>query len=132
MTRSSLILTGLALRTFSTAVSTCFLPLAGFVHDALPTRSPLKASGPEVTLKVALTLAPGATCSAKVLDVSVVPETTEVHCLPGTAMLNETPAAGAPVVFVNVTVMSREDSGVNVCAPSDPLPALMLSPRTTQ
>jgi len=33
-------------------------------------------------------------------------------------MLNETLAAGAPVVFVNVTVMSREDSGVNVCTPS--------------
>jgi hypothetical protein len=33
-------------------------------------------------------------------------------------MLNETPAAGAPVVFVNVTVRSREDSGVNVCTPS--------------
>jgi hypothetical protein len=33
-------------------------------------------------------------------------------------MLNETPAAGAPVIFVNVTVMSREDSGVNVCNPS--------------
>jgi hypothetical protein len=33
-------------------------------------------------------------------------------------MLNETPAAGAPVAFVNVTVMSREDSGVNVFTPS--------------
>jgi hypothetical protein len=32
-------------------------------------------------------------------------------------MLNETPVAGAPVVFVNVTVKSREDSGVNVCTP---------------
>ena len=59
------------------------LLLAGrwFVHEALPTRSPLKAAGPEVTLKVALTLAPGATGSAIVVDVSVVPETTEVHCL---------------------------------------------------
>ncbi len=31
------------------------------VHEALATRSPLKGAGPEVTLKVALTLAPGAT-----------------------------------------------------------------------
>ena len=32
-------------------------------------------------------------------------------------MLNVTSAAGAPVVFVNVTVKSREDPGVNVCGP---------------
>ena len=73
---NSLILTGLTFRTFSAVVSDCFAPLVGFVHEALPTRSPLKAAGPEVTLKVALTLAPGATGSAKVFDVSVVPETT--------------------------------------------------------
>ena len=78
--RNSLILTGLTFRTFSAVVSDCFAPLAGFVHEALPTRSPLKAAGPEVTLKVALTLAPGATGSANVFDVSVVPGTTEVHC----------------------------------------------------
>ena len=116
--RNSLILTGLTFRTFSAAVSVCFLPLAGFVHEALPTRSPLKAAGPEVTLKVALTLAPGATGSANVFDVSVVPgNDSEVHCLLGTEMLNLTPAAGAPVVFVNVTVVSCEDPGVNVWSP---------------
>ena len=49
-----------------------------------------------MTLKVALTLAPGATGSAIVSDVLVVPWTTAVHCL-GTEMLNVTPAAGAPV-----------------------------------
>ena len=78
--RNSLILTGLTFRTFSAVVSDCVWPLR-FVHEALPTRSPLKAAGPEVTLKVALTLAPGATGSANVFDVSVAPETTEVHCL---------------------------------------------------
>ena len=35
----------------------------------------------------------------------------------GTEMLNLTPAAGAPVVFVNVTVVSCEDPGVNVWSP---------------
>ncbi len=79
--RNSLILTGLAFRTFSTAVSDCFAPLVEFVHEALPTRSPLKASGPEVTLKVALTLAPGATGPAKLFDVSAVPATNAVHWL---------------------------------------------------
>ena len=77
--RNSLILTGLTFRTFSAVVSDCFAPLVWFVHEALPTRSPLKAAGPEVTLKVALTLAPGATGSANVADVPVVPETTAVH-----------------------------------------------------
>src|SRR5450756_1147864 len=59
--RNSLILIGLTFRTFSAVVSNCLPPCVGFVHQALPTRSPLKGAGPEVTLKVALTLAPGAT-----------------------------------------------------------------------
>src|ERR1019366_2555939 len=115
--RNSLILIGLTFRTFSAVVSECFPPVVWFVHWALRTRSPLKASGPEVTLKVALTLAPGATGSAIVTDVLVVPGTTEVHCLLGTEMLNWTPTAGAPVVFVNVTVVSCEDPGENVWSP---------------
>src|SRR5512137_1946031 len=110
--RSSLILIGLTFRTFSAVVSDCVRPLA-FVHEALPTRSPLKAAGPEVTLKVALTLAPGATGPASVADVLVVPGTTDVHCA-GTAMLSVIPAAGVPVVFVNVTVVSCEDPGEKV------------------
>src|ERR1043165_7776790 len=93
--RSSLILMGLTFRTFSAVVSTCF-PLA-LVHQALPTKSPLKGAGPEVTLKVALTLAPGATGSANVFDVSAPPETTELHCVLGNEMLNFTPVAGTPV-----------------------------------
>ena len=71
--RNSLILIGLTFRTFSAVVSDCLAPLVTLVHEALPTRSPLKGAGPEVTLKVALTLAPGATGSANVFDVSVVP-----------------------------------------------------------
>src|SRR5690349_4850775 len=85
--RNSLILIGLTFRTFSAVVSDCFAPLVWFVHWALPVRSPLKAAGPEVTLKVALTVAPGATGSPIVTDVLVAPGTTEVHCLLGTEML---------------------------------------------
>src|ERR1017187_3653454 len=98
---NSLILIGLTFRTFSAVVSDSFPPLVGFVHQTRPTRSPLKAAGPEVTLKAALTLVPGATGSAKAFDVSVVPEARAVHPL-GTKMLNLTPIAGVPVVFVNV------------------------------
>ena len=86
------------------------------LHEALPTRSPLNAAGPEVTLKVALTLAPGATGPLNVFDVPLPPETTEVHA-PGTERLSVTPATGAPVVFVNVTVVSCDDPGENVCSP---------------
>jgi len=84
-----------------------------FVHEALPIRSPPKAAGPEVTLKVALTLAPGLTGSVNVLDDPVEPETTEVQPA-GTEMLSVTPVTAAPVVFVNVTVVSCEDRGENV------------------
>src|SRR3954451_11057151 len=114
--RNSLILIGLTLRTFSVVVTLCRGPVAGFVHEALAIRSPLKAAGPEVTLKVVLTLAPGAT-ESNVCDVSVVPGMTEVHCPSGREMLNFTPTAGDPVVFVNVTVDSCEDPGANVCSP---------------
>src|ERR1039458_9772408 len=114
--RNSLILIGLTFRTFSAVVSECFPPFAGFVHEALPTRSPLKAAGPEVTLKVALTLAPDATGSEIVTVVLVLPVTTDVHPL-GTVMLNLTPVVGAPLVFANVTVMSCEDPGENVWSP---------------
>src|SRR6476660_277879 len=99
--RNSLILIGLTFRTFSAVVSDCFAPLVWFVHWALPTRSPLKAADPDVTLNVALTLAPGATGLENVAGVVA----TKVHCL-GTEMLNWTPVAGAPVVLVNVTVVS--------------------------
>src|SRR5215472_1953754 len=114
-TRNSLILIGLTLRAFSAVVADCLPSCPGFVHEALPIRSPLKGCGPEVTLKVALTLAPGGT-ESNVCDVSVVPGTKEVHCL-GTEMLSFTPTAVDPVVFVNVTVLSCEDPGANVWSP---------------
>src|SRR6266567_3012527 len=115
-TRNSLILIGLTLRTFSVVIPNCLAPCVGFTHEALPIRSPLKGAGPEVTLKVALTLAPGAT-ESNVCDVLVVPGTKEVHCLLGTEMLSFTAAARDPVVFVNVTVEFCEDPGVNVWNP---------------
>src|SRR5437016_13890848 len=103
--RNSLILTGLTFRTFSAVVSDCLPPCPGFVHEALPIRSPLKAAGPEVTRNVALTLAPGAT-EPNVTDVSSVPGTKEVHCLLGTELRSLTPTAGDPVVLANVTVLA--------------------------
>src|SRR5512139_2034166 len=114
--RNSLILTGLTFRTFSAVVSDCVTPLVASFHEARPTRSPLKGAGPEVTLKVALTLTPGATGSAILSDVLVEPLATKVHCA-GAEMLNVTPVAGAAVVFVNVTVVSCEDPGENVWSP---------------
>src|SRR3954471_11649651 len=109
LTRNSLILTGLTLRAFWAVLSVCVRLLA--VQEALPTRSPLKAAGPEVTLNVALTVAPGATVSVTGAAVRVT-----VHCR-GTVMLNFRTVTGAPVVFVNVTVVSCEDPGANVCSP---------------
>src|SRR4051812_26960843 len=103
LVRNSLILIDLMLRTFSVAVTLCRGPFAGFVHEALAIRSPLKAAGPDVTVKVVLTLAPGAT-ESNVCEVSVVPGMTELHPLSGTEMLNFTATARDPVVFVNVTV----------------------------
>src|SRR6185437_5677784 len=116
--RNSLIVIGLTFRTFSVVVADCRPPCPGpgFVHEALPIRSPLKGTGPEVTVKVALTLAPGAT-EPNVRELSNVPETTDLHCLSGTVMLSRTPTAVDPVVFVNVTVDSCEDRGANVWSP---------------
>jgi hypothetical protein len=74
----------------------------------------LKAAEPDVILNVALTLAPGATGSVNDFDVPPPSATTEVHCLPGMEMLNLTLAAGAPVVFVNVTVVFYDEPGENV------------------
>src|SRR5262245_18937374 len=71
--RNSLIVIGLTFRTFSTAVSICFGPPAELVHHALPTRSPSKGAGPEVTLNLALRLEPGARGSAIVVDTAVDP-----------------------------------------------------------
>src|SRR5262249_10518659 len=116
LTRNSLILIGLTFRAFSAVVSDCVLPFIAFVHETLPTRSPLKAASPEVTLKVALTLAPGATGPAIVTAVLVVPGPTEVQCL-GTEILNLIPVAGARVELVNPGVRSADGPGENVWSP---------------
>jgi hypothetical protein len=108
--RNSLIVIGLTLRAFSTAESDCFAPPAEFAHRTLPTRSPLNAAADDVTLNVALTLAPGATGSQSSRTFLSVPGTTAVHPL-GTDMLKFDAVAGATVVFVNVTVVSCEDPG---------------------
>src|SRR5579871_275202 len=114
--RNSLILIGLTLRTFSAVFSDCVRPVLWLVHEALPTRSPLKGADPAVILKIADTLPPGATGSVNVFDVSLAPETRALHPF-GTEMLNLTPAAGDPVVFVNFTVVSCEDPGEKVWSP---------------
>src|SRR6476620_4193617 len=103
LTANSLIFIGLTLRTFLIIVSDC-VP-ATVVHEALPTMSPLNDAEPEVTLKVALTLAPGAIGSANVFELSDVPETTDFQC-DGTERLNLTPVAGDIEIFLNVTVVS--------------------------
>src|SRR5262249_4507093 len=110
--RNSLILIGFTLRTFSTAISDCLPPVLS-VQLAFATRSPLNAAVPDVTLKVALTLVFGAR-SANVFDAPTAPVNEDVHCL-GTAILNWSPVTAAPVVFVNVTVMSCDDPGEKVC-----------------
>src|ERR1041385_3257300 len=114
--RNSLILIGLTLRTFSVVVSDCLAPVVRFVHETTPRRSPLKAPGPEVTVKTALTVSPGAT-RPNFIDFWVVPGTNEVQNRAGTAMLNSTSDATDPVALVNVTVASCEAPGVNVWSP---------------
>ena len=113
--RNSLILTGLTFRTFSLVVSECFLPLGSF-HCASPTRSPLKGVCPGVTLKVALTLAPGATALVNVFEFSFVSVAEDVQCR-GTEMLRRMWVAGSPVVFVKLTVVSCAEPSENVCKP---------------
>src|SRR4051812_12863476 len=106
--RNSLILIGLVLRTRSAIDADRPSP-----HAAWLTRSPLNAAGPEVTLNVALTLAPGATGAANVFGASVVQPA-------GAARLSFRPVTGAPVVFVNVTTVSWVEPGANVCRPDGP------------
>ena len=115
LTRNSLMRTGLTLRSLLAVVSDCVLPVAG-VQVAWPTRSPLKAAGPAVTWKVALTLAPGATGPAMVAEVCAVPCTTEVQRLSGRPRLSLTALTGAPVVLVNVNVVACDEPGENVCS----------------
>src|SRR3954453_2729537 len=106
--RNSLILTGLVLRTRSAIDADWPLPQA-----AVPIRSPLNGAWPDVTLIVLLMLAPGATVSVTVTGPSVVHPA-------GALMPSLTPETGAPVVFVNVTIVSCVEPGENVCRPGGP------------
>src|SRR5665647_606156 len=113
--RISLILMGMTFRTLWAVVSDCVPPVAWFFHSALPVRKPGPVLGDAVTLKVALTLAPGSTGAVNIFEASVAPETTAVHPL-GAEMLNLTLVTVAPVVFVNVPVISCAECCVNVVA----------------
>ena len=64
-------------------------------------------------MNVALTFAPGATGPDIVVDAPLPPETAAVQPA-GSERANLTLPAGAPVVFVNVTVAFCADPGVNV------------------
>src|SRR5258708_7948592 len=103
--RTSLIFTAIAFRTLAVLFSNC--ARAAFVHSALAVRTPALVVAGERTVKVAHTLAPGATGPPNVFGIA------GVHPVGG-AMLKLTPVAAERVVFVNVKVMSCVDLGVNV------------------
>src|ERR1051325_10530543 len=107
---NSLILMGLTLRTFSVAESDCSCP--SVFQEAFAIRSPLNADLPEVTLNVVLTVAPGVTGPAMVEELFA----TTFHPR-GAEMLNLMSDTGAPVTFLNVTVVSCDDPGENVWSP---------------
>src|SRR4051794_23928151 len=111
--RNSLTLIGLVLRTRSAVEADCGAPW--LVQDAVPIRSPLNAAGPEVTVNVRLTVSPGATGPGIVS----APWTAALHPA-GAEMPSLTFVAGAPVEFVNVTIVSWLEPGANVCSPGGP------------
>src|SRR4051812_31854256 len=114
---NSLILIGLALRTFSTTVSVCAFPVPS-VHEALATRSPLKAAGPEVTLNVALKVAPAAS-SATLAG----PPVATAFQPAGRVIFRLTFLTGVGEVLTNVTTESSEEPGEKVCRPGGLAPA---------
>src|SRR6185369_3796356 len=107
--RNSLMRIGLALRTFSTAVSDRVRPLAR--HEALPVRSPLKAALAGVTLKATLTLAPGAT------EAKLVAPDAAARQDAGSARLSRTPLAAVRSTLVKLTMTSWLAPGAKVCTP---------------
>src|SRR3954454_9528071 len=109
--RNSLILIGLVLRTFSTVEATSRPWPVGFRHSARPVRSPLNARAPDVTVKVVLTLSPGATEVNRGLPGGLA---FHIH---GVDTLSATSAALVPVVFVYVSVTSCRSPGANVRRP---------------
>src|SRR5215472_9058457 len=111
-TRNSLITIGSVLRTASLEVTDWLLP-SWAVQVAVPFRSPLNDWLPDVTLKVALTLAPGATDANEVW----LPPAT-VDCQPvGTDNCRFTFVAADAAVLVNVKVDCCDEPGLNVCNP---------------
>ena len=104
---------GSTFRTREEVVSDCLLPACVFVHSALPLRNPPPVVVAEITLKVALTLAPGAT-GASYVTVEAEPPDAETVQPAGEEMFNFTSEAGVAALFVNVAVMSFADFGVNV------------------
>src|SRR5579863_1131310 len=107
--RISLILTGNALRTLCTVVSLNASSVDCSFQSALPVRKPASALAGEVMLKAALALAPGAIGSISVFEAA----TADFHPV-GRETLNLTPCSDAAVMFLNVTVTSCEEPGVNI------------------
>src|SRR5690606_911293 len=99
-----------------TAVSDRDLLFPCAIHEAWPVRSPLYISDAEVTSKVALTRSPGAIVFVKVIEDSSESVSTVFQPF-GAMMLRLRLLTGAPVVFVNETVVFRVDPGANVCSP---------------
>src|SRR5688572_15835684 len=94
--RTSLILIGKTFRTLAVVVSDCVLRVAGSIHSALPVRKPAPVRAGAVILKVAVTLAPGATGVLNVIDVSLPPEAFDERTVhpAGAEILNLTPGTG--------------------------------------
>ncbi len=80
-------------------------------------RSPLRVFGPEVTVKFALTLAPGASGPENCFAVSPVPATTAFHDGSGKVSSSLMADTGVAAVLVKVTVVSCDEPGENVCSP---------------
>src|SRR4029434_10125713 len=102
--RTSLILTGRRLRILAVVVSDCFA-FAALVHSTFPVRNPAPVDAGELTRKVVVTFAPGASGVSNATDVPVPPDA-ETDQPDGTEILSLTPDATAPVVLVNVSVTS--------------------------
>ena len=114
--RNSLILIGLTFRTFSAAVSDCFAPLAS-VHERVADQVAVEGRRPRGDLEGR---AHARTRRDRVGDRHRRPVRARNDGGPSCwarTMLNSTPVTGAPVVFVNVTVVSCEDPGENVWSP---------------
>src|SRR3954467_13526307 len=109
--RTSLILTGSTLRTRWVMVANRVPAVVGFVQLTFAVKKPASVVAGEVRWKVALTLDLASSETANVFEVLVGFITTIFQPLRD-AMLNLTPFAGAPVLFVNDRVISCIQVGV--------------------